>query len=541
MKLAKGKYTPRHEDIWSVSTVVLALLILTPLVVVLAGLARAGPEWSHISETVLWSYVGNTVLLVITVSILCVFMAVPAAWLLSAFEFPGRKWLEWAMVLPLAIPTYVNAFVYMHVKESALPMQIWIRTNWGIDAFLMSETFLRYGLLTLLLASVLYPYLYLSVRASFLVQRRGVIEAAQLLGRGPASVFFTVALPLARPAIIAGLSLIIMELINDYGAVNFFGVPTLTEGIFRTWFGLQDTPSAMRLAGIMMLVVLILLLLEKAQRGRARFSEHANDTTPLAHRRLRPLAATGAVLTCLPPFFLGFLYPVQRLIRWAWMSRETFADSGMWQRMGHSLMLSMGTAIVLTFMAVLVVYTLRLHASRRLETLGRLATLGYAAPGAVVAVGVMVTFGFLDRQFEFLKMPLHLSGTLFAIGFAYLVRFFAVPTHPIKAAMTRVCGSLDEASRLLGHSPAPTLFRINLPLIKGTLISATILVFVDILKELPLTMILRPVNFETLATLSFGLAKEGRIHECAVPSLVIILLAAIGLVALNRLIRNAIT
>ncbi len=542
MLFAKGKYTPRHADLWSVSTVLLALLILTPLVVVLAGLMRAGPEWSHIAGTVLRSYVGNTLLLVVTVSVLCVFMAVPAAWLLSAFEFPGRRWLEWAMVLPLAIPTYVNAFVYMHgVKESAEPMQMWIHTHWGLDAFLFSETLLRHGLLSLLMASVLYPYLYLSVRASFLVQRRGVIEAAQLLGRGPASVFFTVALPLARPAIIAGLSLIIMELINDYGAVNYFGVPTLTEGIFRTWFGLQDTASAMRLAGIMMLVVFILLLLEKAQRGRARFSEHATDTTPLAHRRLRPLAATGAIVTCLTPFFLGFLYPVQLLLRWAWMSRETFADSVMWQRMGHSLMLSMGTAVVLTLLAVLVVYALRLHASRRLETLGRLAMLGYAAPGAVVAVGVMVTFGYLDTRFAHLQLPIYLSGTLFAIGFAYLVRFFAVPTQPIKAAMTRVCGSLDEASRLLGHSPAPTLFRINLPLIKGTLISATLLVFVDILKELPLTMILRPVNFETLATLSFGLAKEGRIHECAVPSLVIILLAALGLVALNRLIRNAIT
>ena len=288
---------------WTLFTLGLTFLILLPLGVVLGGLGQRGEHWSHIAETVLSGYIWNTVILVVLVSILCVLMALPAAWILSAFTFPGRRFFEWAMVLPLAIPTYVNAFVYMHVKESAIPLQIWIRQHHGIDAFLLSETILRYGLLSLLLASVLYPYLYLSVRASFLVQRRGVIEAAQLLGRRPASVFFTVALPLARPAMIAGLSLIIMELINDYGAVNFFGVPTLTEGIFRTWFGLQDRTSSLRIAGIMMLVVLIILLLERAQRGRARFSEHATDTTPLAHRKLGPLAATAALFTCLlPPF-----------------------------------------------------------------------------------------------------------------------------------------------------------------------------------------------------------------------------------------------
>ena len=223
------------------------------------------------------------------------------------------------------------------------------------------------------------------------------------------------------------------------------------------------------------------------------------------------------------------------------MSRGTFSDTAMWQRIGHSLSLSLITALVLTLLAVILVYTLRLHAARFLNAAGRLSMIGYAAPGAVVAVGVMVCFATLDRWLQFAGIPLHVGGTVFAIGFAYMVRFFAVPAQPVKAAMTRVCGSLDEASRLLGHPPARTLLRINLPLIKGTVFSATMLVFVDILKELPLTMILRPDNFETLATLAFGLAKEGRIQECAVPSLVIILLAAIGLMGLNRFIRSSTT
>jgi iron(III) transport system permease protein len=519
---------------WTIFTVVLCVLILIPLAVVIFGITRAGPDWSHVAETVLWTYVANTLILAVLVSVLCCLMAIPTAWLLSAFDFPGRRILEWAMVLPLSIPTYVAAFVYMHTKESAIPLQIRIREIWGVDAFLLSETILRYGILSLLLAGVLYPYLYLAVRASFLVQRRGVIEAAQLLGRSPASVFFTVALPLARPAIMAGLSLIIMELINDYGAVNFFGVPTLTEGIFRTWFGLGDRASALRLAGMMMAMVLVLLSLEKAQRGRAQYAEAGNDSTPLAHRRLRPAAAIGALIACLIPLTVGFLYPLQKLLRWAWLSLELGILPGMGSRILHSLGLALGTAAVLTLFALITVYAVRLCASRRLTLLARLATLGYAVPGAVVAVGVMVTFGFTDRLFS----GFFLSGTLFAIGFAYIVRFFAVAVQPIQESMHRVCGRLDEASRILGHRPLNTLLRINLPLIKGTLVAATMLVFVDILKELPLTMILRPVNFDTLATLSFGLAKEGRFHECAIPSLLIIFLATIGLIGLNRCIRS---
>lgn len=519
---------------WTILTVVLCVLILIPMAVALFGVAQAGPDWDHVAETVLWTYILNTLILGAVVSVLCVMMAVPAAWILSAFDFPGRRILEWAMVLPLAIPTYVAAFVYMHTLESTIPLQIHIRRVWGVEAFMLSETLLRYGILSLLLAGVLYPYLYLAVRASFLVQRRGVIEAAQLLGRSPASVFFTVALPLSRPAMTAGLSLIIMELINDYGAVNFFGVPTLTEGVFRTWFGLGDRASALRLAGLMMILVLGLLSLEKAQRGRAQYSEAGSDTTPLAHRKLRPAAAAGALILCLIPLTVGFLYPLQKLFRWAWLSLEIGIHPGMGARIVHSLSLALGAALLLTVLAVIAMYAIRLCGSRRLTLLGRLASLGYAVPGAVVAVGVMVTFGFIDRRMS----GLHLSGTLFAISFAYLVRFFAVPAQPIQESLHRVCGRLDEASRILGHRPLNTLLRINLPLIKGTLFAATMLVFVDILKELPLTMILRPVNFDTLATLSFGLAKEGRFHECAIPSLLIIFLAALGLVGLNRCIRS---
>ena len=522
-----------HElDAWSVAALLLCLLILLPLSALILGTLRTGPMWGHLVDTVLWGYVLNTLWLCVAVAVLGTLMAVPAAWLLSHFDFPGRRILEWAMVLPLVIPTYVAAFVYMRIPEAAIPLLVSIRDTGGPRAYLFAEAFLRKGLLAVFMAGVLYPYLYLSLRAAFLVQRRGVIEAAHLLGRSPAAVFFTVALPLARPAMIAGLSLIVMEVLNDYGAVHFFGVPTLTEGIFRVWFGLGDRSSAVRLAGLMMVGVFFLLLVEGWHRGRARYAEASSDPAPFFRRRLAALPALGALLLCLIPLSIGFLVPLAQLLRWAAMSLDAFGDTALWRRMAHSLALALGTALSLTLLAVLLVYARRLHPVRWLRQPIRLACLGYAIPGAVVAVGVMILLGFLDPFFP----RLTLIGSVGAIGFAYIVRFLAVGLQPVRAGMDRICGSLDAASRILGHSPTRTLWHINLPLVRGTLLSVTMLVFVDILKELPLTMILRPVNFDTLATLAFGLAKEGRIQECAIPCLMILGLAALGLFGLNRIL-----
>ncbi len=517
----------RSGDPWTLAALVIIACIIVPLAGVLLGMFQHAPQWSHLLETVLGLYLRNTIVLGFSVCLLALLMAVPAAWLLSAFDFPGRRWLEWAMVLPLSIPTYVAAFVYIQVPEAAIPWLISIRRSHGVDAYLRVEGLLRHGLLALFLASVLYPYLYLSLRSAFLVQRRGVIEAAHTLGRGPTSVFFGIALPLARPALIAGLGLILMEVINDYGAVEFFGVPTLSVGIFRTWGGMGDRASAVRIAGMLMCGVFGLLALERAQRGRARFSESAADPAPVLHRPLRPLAATGALLACLWPLLIGFILPLAQLLIWTAQTLPRLNSIGLLGDIGRSLGLSLGAAAALTALALVVVYALRLHPQSFLQPATGLATLGYAVPGVVVAVGVWTVLGALS-----------LGGGILAIALGYLVRFFAVPVHPLRAAMTRVCGSLDEASRLLGHSPLRTLWRINLPLIRGSLLASLLLVFVDILKELPLTMILRPVDFETLATLSFGKAKEGLLQESAIPSLLIVLLAAAGLALLNPLFRH---
>lgn len=520
-------------DRWGVGVAVLAGLILLPLIAVLLYLGRESVEWEHLVSTVLGGYLRNTLILVLAVTVLVLLMAIPPAWIVTNYDFPGRGLFSWALVLPLAIPPYVAAFVFYQGPEAAIPLLVWIRTNISIDAFIAAELVIRYGLLIVMLAAVLYPYVYLACRAAFSQQSRTVIEAARCLGASPMKVFFSAALPMARPAIVAGAALVIMEVINDYGAVHFFGVPTLTEGIFRTWFNMGDKVSALRLAGIVMLAIALLLIIEQLLRGRARYVEAEASAVPIERTRLTRGKGIAATFACLVPLAIGFLYPVGRLSMWAWSNLTS--DAGVPIRveaLGRGLLLAAGTATVVTLIAAIFMYAVRLRKTATRSSLGRLAGLGYATPGAVIAVGVLVVVGAFDRL-DLPWVPI-ISGTLFAIAFAYMVRFFAIPLQFTRAGMERLGKPLEEASRLLGKSPLATFLKIDLPLLRGPLIAAGMLLFVDILKELPLTLILRPANFETLATSAFSLASEARLQACAVPSLVIVIAGGIGLVVMNR-------
>lgn len=523
-----------RTDRWGVAAGIVAALVLLPVLAIVLHLGGTSEEWGHLVETVLGGYVRNTLVLVVATGALALLFAVLPAWLVTTCEFPWRGILSWALILPLAIPTYVAAFVFYQGPEAAIPLLIRIRTNLGVDAFVAAELAIRYGLLILMLALVLYPYVYLACRSAFARQSRVLIEAAHCLGDSPRRAFFRVALPMARPAMVAGVALVAMEVINDYGAVHFFGVPTLTEGVFRTWFGMGDKVAALRIAGIMMVAVAALLALEQALRGRARYVEADAGSVPLQRRRLRPAQAVLALLVCLLPIALGFIFPVARLAHWAWLNLTSEAGTSfaVGPALGRGVVLALATALVVTLLAAIFAYAVRLRESRYRRLVGRLAGLGYAVPGAVVAVGVLAVFGTLDRL-ALPVLPL-LSGTLFAIAFAYTARFFAIPLQLARAGMERLGRPLEEASRILGRPPLQTFVRIDLPLLRAPLLAAGMLLFVDILKELPLTLILRPANFETLATTAYSLASEARLHACAVPSLLIIATGALGLLAMNR-------
>ncbi len=522
-----------RPDRWGLLVTVVAALLLLPVAAVVLRLGGESTAWASLVETLLGKYLLNTLVLVALVVAMAMPLGILPAWLVSTCEFPGRRILSWMLILPLALPTYVAAFVFYRVPEAAIPHLVKIRTTFGVDAFLAAELALRYGLLSLMLAAVLSPYVYLAARSAFTRQCRAQIESARLLGDGVTRAFLRVALPAARPALVAGGAFVAMEVANDYGAVHFFGVPTLSAGIFRTWFGSGDLVAALRLAALMIATVVGLLALERLLRGRARYSAAGADSRPLARRRLVGVKALLAFSVCLLPLTVGFLYPVARLGHWAWLhlAAEGFAlPEGL--RLGQSLGLAAGTTVAAAFLAALFAYAARLRGTTPRRVFLSIAGLGYAIPGAVVAVGVLSVTGAVDR----LHLPLlpMLGGTVAALAFAYAVRFFAIPLKLSEAGLERIGRPVEEASRVLGASPWRTFLAIDLPLLKGPLVAAAILLFVDLLKELPLTLILRPAGFETLATTAFSLASEARLQACAVPSLLVVAAGVLPLILLDR-------
>lgn len=523
-----------QTDFWSVAVVLCALLLLAPLIAVFIGVFQPTEEWQHLASTVLPGYLLNTLILILGVGLVSVLFAVPTAWFVATYEFPTRRFWKWALVMPLAVPTFASAFAYLDVLELSIPLIVKVREVWGFDASQWIERLVRYGMLILLLSSVLYPYLYLSLRSTFSKQQGVYFEAGRMLGKRPASIFRRIALPMARPTLIAGLSLVVMEVVNEYGAVNLFGVPTLTEGIFRTWFGLGDRASGLRLAVIVVVLVFAVLAFEVWQRRRLRYVEGAQSN--IAHRRVRLCwrRAWLIVVLCALPVLIGFIFPVLRLIYWAIVATDTFDFVGFLSQAGSSLGLALMTALSLSIVAFFLAFSVRVRGDSSVGKLVQSATLGYAIPSVVTAVGVMVLLGSIDQLFADSSLSLVLSGSLFAIGFAYMVRFMTVAYQPLNGSMQAVCSTLHEASRTLGQGNWKSLTRIHWPLLRINILACATLVFIDIMKELPLTLVLRPSDFETLATFAFGFAKEGYIYDCALPSLLIILLGVWGLLVIER-------
>ena len=530
---------------WSGSALVTVALTALPLVVITLGVLGRGSEmWGHLVDTVLLVYVTNSAILMLGVGALSLVIGLAPAWLVSAYDFPGRRIFEWALVLPLAIPTYIIAYTYAGVFEydSLLPSTLSIlwpgMEVWRIRPAVMS----REGAMVMM-ALVLYPYVYVIARASFLRQSSTVLEMARTLGRGPWDTFFRVALPMARPAVAGGLTLVLMEVLNDYGAVRYFGVPTFTTGIFRAWFPLNDPIAAMRLSGILLLFVFTLIIFERMQRGRARFDDGTRGYRPAVRRELGERGRWLAASTCLLPLALGFLVPVTQLATWAGQVGSRALDAQFLGLIMNSFSLALAAALFAVLGALLIGYATRLNPTPLLMLASRVSVLGYSIPGAVVAVGVFIPFVWMDRRFNAFMTAafdaptgLLLSGTLVALIFAYVVRFLAVALNPIESGFKRLCGNLDDTSRSLGVPPLKTLWKVDLPLLRGTLISAALLVFVDVLKELPLTLILRPFNFDTLATRAFQLATDEQLARSAVPSLLIIAVGLVPVIVLNKLI-----
>lgn len=513
----------------------LAVLVLLPvLVVIWRSTGEVGRAWEDVVENRLWGHVRHTLWLLVSVVTLALVLGVPTAWLVSVYDFPGRRWMRWMLLLPMAMPGFVAAGAYVDVLEGLIPVYVWVRMNWGIDAFLKVQEVAPWVFAVGVLGTTLFPYVFLSCLAVFSRQAAGALEAARLLGAGGLRVFFMVGVPMARPALVAGGSLVAMEAMNDYGVVSAFGLTPLTPGIFRAW-GEGEPVVAMRLAMVLLLMLGLGLLFERWQRGRRRFAGDVAEGL-LGRKRLPIWLGLGALGLCILPLALGFLLPGWRLAGWAWVSR----DSAEWAAHGraawHSLSLAGGAVLLVMASAFLLVAGQRALASRSVTVAQKIGLAGYGFPSALVAVGVGAVVVWISRN-----VPgaggLALSASVSGLMIAYWVRFLAVGIQPVAAGFEKLPGSLREAARTLGESPFGALWRVDLPLVWPAMIAGATLCFIDVFKELTLTLVLRPFDFETLATRTYRLTDEGRLAEAALPGLGLVMLSLVGLIPLTRWMR----
>jgi iron(III) transport system permease protein len=533
---------------WSAFSLLIALLVAVPVIVVFANVFVPGDGiWAHLVSTVLGDYILNTVWLMVGVGVSTLVTGVATAWLVTMCRFPGRRIFEWALLLPMAVPAYAIAYTYTGLLDFAGPVQTILRDTFGLTrADYWFPEVRSVGGAIMMMGLVLYPYVYLITRAAFLEQSVCVLEISRTLGQGPWRAFFRVALPLARPAIVTGLSLALMETLSDFGTVQFFAVDTFTTGIFRTWFGLGEPSAAAQLAAILMGFVLTVVVLERLSRGRARFHHTTTKYRPLPRYPLRKWEAALAFVICFAPVFFGFLLPGGLLLQWSVETADEMINAGFFVLVGNSMWIAAVSAVLAVGLALVLAYGLRLRPGKLSLATTRLAGMGYAVPGAVIAVGVLLPFSWIDntidawmRQTFDVSTGLILSGTFIALIFAYMVRFLAVSLNTVEASLDKVTRNLDRAARSLGKGPGATLLKVHAPIMGGSLLTAGMLVFVDVMKELPATLIMRPFNFNTLAVRAFELAADERLHEAASAALGIVIAGIIPVIVLSRAIARA--
>ncbi|MCP4284929.1 MAG: iron ABC transporter permease [Gammaproteobacteria bacterium] len=538
----------RKPGFWQTGVLLSALLLALPVIVVFSFVfVPAGEVWQHLVETVLVDYLSNSLVMVAGVAVGVLLLGIPTAWVTTVYEFPGRRLFEWALLLPMAIPAYIIAYTYTGLLEFAGPVQGVLRSLFGWSAGEYSFPEVRsLGGAVLMLSLVLYPYVYMMSRASFLSQSLSTLEAGRVLGAGPWRVFFSIALPLARPAVVTGLSLALMETLADYGTVQYFGIATFTTGIFRTWFGLNDSAAAAQLAALLMSFVFVLILLEQYSRRRMRFFQTSGRYRHLDRHELHGYRKWMVVLLCLLPLVFGFLVPAGQLLVWAISIADETLDQRFLLLVGNSLLLAVSAALITLTLALFLGYGRRLFPSRRIGFAVRLSAMGYAVPGTVIAVGVMLPFAWLDnriddwmREIFGMSTGLMFSGTLFILLFAYAVRFLAVSLQSVESGLARVTPNMDDAARSLGYSAGRVLIKVHLPIMRGALFSALLLVFVDVLKELPATLILRPFNFNTLAVRAYELASDERLADSSVAALTIVAVGIVPVVMLSRAVSRS--
>ncbi len=527
-----------------VASLVVAFLVGVPIIGVLSNLfvspdSTTGATFAHLWATVLPEYVFNSLYIVVIVAVLAGIGGVGCAWLVAVFDFPGKRLFEWALVLPLAMPAYVVAYAYTDFLQFSGPVQTALRHafGWQVHDYWFPQI-RSVGGAGILFAAVLYPYVYLLARNAFLERSPRMWDAARTLGMGPWRAFFKISLPLARPAAVAGIALALMETLADYGAVAYFGVPTLTTGIYKSWYAFSDRTAAAQIAAVLLIAVILLMLLEQKSRGRARYYAVGSRTKQQLPAKLRGIQGWSSALFCAVPVMLGFVIPLVILLRLMLSEESVEFGSRYIGWLQNTIVLAGVTALIAVVICVLLAYAARVTKSQLQAVCNRIVSMGYAIPGAVIAVGILIPLSRLDAWGADHGMNFMLTGSVLALVYAYLVRFLAVSYQSVQAGLIKITPSMDASARILGHGLGAMLWRVHAPLLWRSVLTAGLLVFVDVVKELPATLTVRPFNFDTLAVITHQLAADERLGEAALPAFTIVMVAFIPVIVLARAIAK---
>ena len=526
-------------SVWHGIPLLILLFFLSPILVILSStFADYSENWSHIYEYVLADYILNSLILVSGVSILVMTIGSLTAWLVTNYQFFGKRFFEWGLILPLAIPPYILAYTFTGLFDSYGTLNEIARSLFNLQQNEMLFPNIRniYGAIVVF-SFTLYPYVYLICRTAFLNQSRSMFEVGRTLGLSQASIFLKLALPLVRPALIAGTMIVAMETLSDFGAVDHFAISTFTTGIFRTWYGMYDLTTAMQLASMLLIFITFCLVIERTSRKNANYSTIGSNFRPTQVTRLGSLGSFVCFFVCFIPIFIGFILPILEILNWSLRFNTSFFNEQFFSISLNTVLLSIISAILCTFIAMIINFSIRYKNSSVIKFINPFLNIGYAVPGLILAVGIVQLFVFLDNNILNSFEGYFLTGSLFGLIFAYIIKSYALANSTYEAGYQKISQTIDDSARVLKSTGLNLLFRVHFPILKTSFFTSILLVTSEVVKELPATLILRPFNFETLAVSTYIYASEERMVEAAAPATAIILIGLIPIFFISQMIR----
>ncbi len=519
--------------------IVLAVFVLPILIVISSIFGEWSENWSHLYDYVLFDYIYNSSVLVIGVLFVAFIVGTTSAWLVTNYRFPGKDFLEWALILPLAVPSYILAYTFTGLFDTFGTANIMLRELLNFEEqFSLFPNVRNLSGAIIVFSFTLYPYVYLVTRSAFLNQSQSMLEAGRLLGLNSFQVFYKLGIPIIRPALIGGLMLVAMETLSDFGAVEHFAIQTFTTGIFRTWYGMYDIQTAMQLASMLLIFIGLFVILEKYSREKARYTTKSSTFKPKKVNTLKGQSAFLAFAFCFIPVFIGFILPISELFVWMYSYNMDYFNEKFWETAANTIFLGIISALLCSFFALIINFLIRLDINNLSRVVSSFLSLGYGVPGLILAVGIVQLFVWLDRYF-FTGSEIILTGSLIGLIFAYVIKSYALSNSTIESGYERISIVLDESARTLKTGNFRLLSKIHVPLLKTSLLTSTLIVISEVVKELPATLILRPFNFETLAVSTYIYAAEERMIQASAPAIAIVLVGLIPIIILTKMIRSS--